>query len=551
MSGEIGQTTEVSASAFKLTKRQTQLGLAMLLAVAVCAVYAPVLNHTFLLYDDRPIISENENIRQGLSVDSVKWAFTTGEFSNWYPITRLSHMLTFTLFGHDAGLHHAVNVVLHLANTLLLFCLLTRLTGTVGRSLLVAALFALHPLHVESVVWLEERKDVLSTLFWLLTTYAYLGYVETRGSRRYLMVMALFCIGLMAKPMLVTLPCTLLLLDAWPLSRMNSWDSAKRLFIEKIPLFIIALASTASALYFQSVGGAVKSLDYFPLHVRVGNAIVSYCAYLGKMIWPSGLAIHYPHYIDVLPVGLVVLQISAAGLSIAALTLYSLYVRKNRPYVLFGWLWYLGTLVPVIGFVQIGVQRMADRYTYIPLIGIFIAIAWFLGDMAAGQPRRARVIGASCAAAVFALAVVTAQQVRYWKDDATLFAHALEVTRPNAIVHTFLARGLMEKGELEASIPHFEAAQRLHPNSAPEHNDLGAALAGMGRYKEASDQFMAAANIEPENVSYVLNFAKALADMGDLESALTVCQSALMIKPENLEAQSLLEQLGETSSKTP
>ncbi|MBL7207805.1 MAG: glycosyltransferase family 39 protein, partial [Desulfobacterales bacterium] len=394
----------------------------LFLALTVLAVYWQVGNHEFVNYDDKDYITENQHVQAGLTLKSIAWAFTSTHAGNWHPLTWLSHMLDCQIYGLNPCGHHFTSVFFHILNSILLFLVFKRMTGAFWKSAFVAALFALHPLHVESVAWAAERKDVLSAFFWMLTMGSYIRYVERPGTNRYLLVLLFFALGLMAKPMLITLPFVLLLLDYWPLGRFHvrkpeaaqpseekpqkdtkskkrksrkrlaknavqakkttgsdyQWSLALSLLWEKIPLFVLAAASSVVTFFVQQSGGAVRSLDALPLFVRISNALVSYISYIVKMILPHNMAILYPH-----PKDFSIWQVAGACLLLACISFIAIRSMKRYPYFAVGWLWYLGTLVPVIGLVQVGLQSMADRYTYIPLTGIFIIIAWGISDLAA------------------------------------------------------------------------------------------------------------------------------------------------------------------------
>ncbi len=372
--------------------------ICLFLVLATLTVYWQVGNYEFVNFDDDKYIIENFHVQKGLTRDSVIWAFTATHVSNWHPLTWLSHMLDFQLYGLNPSGHHLTNVFFHLVNTLLLFLVLKLMTGALWRSGLVAALFAVHPLHVESVVWVAERKDVLSTLFWMLTLWAYLGYTKRPGVKRYLVILLAFALGLMAKPMLVTLPFVLLLLDYWPLKRIELGQSAIglpaasqpstiankpgaqafRLLLEKTPMFVLAAVSSVVTFIVQKSGGAVGALETYPFKIRMANALLSYVIYLKKMIWPQNLAVFYPHPGQSLPMW----QAAGAGLLLVVVSIAVIRAGRRYPYLPVGWLWYVGTLVPVIGLVQVGDQAMADRYTYVSLIGLFIVVAWGVPDVA-------------------------------------------------------------------------------------------------------------------------------------------------------------------------
>jgi len=463
----------------KLARNQ-YLVILLLLGVTFGAFYR-VLGGEFLRYDDDVYITLNPFVKAGLSRVGLIWAFATGYNANWHPLTWVSHMLDVEVFGMNAGGHHLTNLILHLANTMLLFLVLRRMTGFVWRSAFVAALFGVHPLHVESVAWIAERKDVLSTLFWLLTIWAYARYAENPTWTRYLPVVLFFGLGLMAKPMLVTLPFVLLLLDYWPLNRLSFGGKGERtvpvydLFLEKVPLFAMTALSCLITFRAQQMGGAVGLLEKLPFAVRAGNALVAYTTYIGKMFWPKNLAVFYPHPGADLPVW----QAVVAGLALVSITILVIRAGKPRPYLSVGWLWYLGTLVPVIGLVQVGAQAMADRYTYVPMIGLFIMLAWGLPGL--GGKR----LAVPATLVVCALIAVTWRQVGYWRDSISLFRHAISVTEKNAVMHANLGLALRDRGRTDEAIREYREAIRIDPEFAQAHNNLAVALYFKGDYAEA------------------------------------------------------------------
>ncbi len=483
-----------TAPASDLVRRYS---IALLLAAAILAIYGQVVSFDFVNFDDHPYVTENVHVRAGLTWAGTRWAFTATAQSNWHPLTWLSLMLDAQMGGLNPHLFHLTNLLLHLANTLVLFHLLRRLTGFHWRSAAVAALFAVHPLHVESVAWVAERKDVLSTLFWLLTMWAYLRYTERQSLRAYLGVVVLFGLGLMAKPMLVTLPLILLLIDFWPLGRLTLSPGMggvlRNLLWEKVPLFALAGVSSIITVIAQEKGGAIVSLENHALPARVANALVSYVRYIGKMLWPQGLAVLYPHPRNTVPLALAL--VSAVVLLI--LSWLALRAAPRRPYLAFGWLWYVITLVPVIGLVQVGNQAMADRYTYVPLIGLFVAIVWWItdvssswtGDVTAAQAspgqRRARLaFGIVFSALVALLMGVAYVQAGYWKNSVTLYQRALAVTKDNAVVENNIGEVLSEQGRTDEAIVHFRAAMRINPGYATHQVNLAATLIKGGQYEE-------------------------------------------------------------------
>ena len=503
-----------------------KLLVCVFLAVATLAVYWQVGSYEFVNYDDNYYISDNSHVQQGLTGDSIIWAFTATHIANWHPLTWLSHMLDCQLYGMNPTGHHLTNVFFHLVNTLLLFLVLKWMTGALWRSGFVAALFALHPLHVESVAWVAERKDVLSTLFWMLTMWAYLGYTKRPGVKRYLLILLFFALGLMAKPMLVTLPFVLLLLDYWPLGRIWLGQSgiehpvanqaniaAKkprtqifRLLLEKTPLFALAAVSSVVTFIVQKSGGAVKALETYPFNIRITNAMVSYFRYISKAIWPQKLAALYPHPGQSLPMW----HAALAGLLLVVISTVVIRAGRRCPYLPVGWLWYVGTLVPVIGLVQVGEQAMADRYTYVSLIGLFIIIAWGVPELVKGWRQRRLALGVSAGVLLLGLMVCTWFQARHWKDTITLFTHAVNVTANNYVAHYSLGLALGKEGKLEESMEHSYKALRIKPDYADAHNNLGTALAKQGRMKEAAAHFSEALRINPDYQKARENLEKAL-----------------------------------------
>jgi len=491
------------------------VSICVVLVLSVFAAFQGLLSAGFLKYDDPLYVTENAHVQKGLSGESVVWAFTSTDATNWHPLTWLSHMLDVRLFGSNAGMHHLTSILLHALNAVLLFLLLFRMTGALWRSAFVAAVFALHPLHVESVAWIAERKDVLSTLFWLLTTGAWLAYVKSKKAVPYTGMLVFFALGLMAKPMLVTLPFTLLLLDYWPLQRLafplkGHAAEIRRLVWEKAPLFAMSAASCVITVIAQKTGGAVASLDQLPPSVRATNAARAYAAYLVKMVWPSSLAVYYPHPRS----GLFTLSAAAAVLALAGATILVLRLGKKAPYLAFGWLWYLGTLVPVIGLVQVGKQAMADRYTYIPLIGIFIALAWGLAALANGSRPLRFAITAAALAVLSTLAILTRVQAGFWSGDEALFTHALAVTSDNDLAHYQIGYIRLMQGHPDEAISHLTEALRINPRIAESHNTLAIALDRRGRKTEALEHFREAVRLQEGNPQAKTNLGLALLKYG-------------------------------------
>jgi protein O-mannosyl-transferase len=523
-------------------QHRDEILICLFLAIATAVVYWQIGEHQFINLDDDVYVYENPAVRSGLTAQGFAWAFTTFTAANWHPLTWLSHMLDMQLFGLNAGRHLYTNLVLHILNTLLLFFALRRMTGAVWRSAFVAALFALHPLHVESVAWVAERKDVLSTFFWMLTLVAYARYAErTESWGRYLLVIAGLALGLMAKPMLVTLPFVLLLLDYWPLNRLR-WQSADGLrglltkalplVREKLPLFALIVASSIITSLAQQAGGAVKSLNRFPLSVRLSNVAVSYASYLGKMLWPSGLAVYYP-YERTLSFGKVI----GAALVLLSITALVIYAARRRGYLLTGWLWYLGTLVPVIGLVQVGEQALADRYTYVPLVGLFLMIVWGASDLMNGWRWRRVATALAAGGLVAVLCVLTWRQLGYWRENVTLYEHTLNVTANNYVIQTNLGYALsddekyVKAGRRAEGIAHLQEALRIEPYFFEAHNSLGAALTKENRLDEALEHFEIALRLQPNVAKVHSNMGAALGMQGKLDEAAAHLNEALRLDP--------------------
>ncbi len=558
--------------------------LCLLLALATLAVYLPVARYGYVNYDDSDYVSENTHVLSGLKWENVLWAFTTGHASNWHPMTWLSHMLDCQLFGDHVGAQHLNNVGFHIANTLLLFLLLRRMTGAFWRSALVAALFALHPLHVESVAWISERKDVLSAFFFLLTIGAYVRYAEiqalkaenrrpkaegrpkpdtestarsaapgsrfkVQGSRFevppscspppsslfYLLSLALFALGLMSKPMLVTLPFVLLLLDYWPLQRpqLNTKSSKLKTLLplvrEKLPFFALAAASGVITFVVQRKGGAVSTS--LSVGARIANALVSYIRYIGKVFWPENLSILYPH-----PGHWPAWQVVASAVLLAAISAVALLSARRRPYLAVGWLWFCGTLVPVIGLVQVGIQSMADRYTYIPLIGLFILLVWGINELVPPRPWRANALSLGAAAMLAACALLTERQIHFWHDSEALFRHAVQVTPNNYLAYNNLGFYLSKVGRTAEAMEDYRLSLKINPSYEDALNNLGYALAGQKKYQEAIPLYEAALRIRPNHVEVNNNLGNALSEIGKIDEAIQHYLIALKQDPNHADA---------------
>jgi Flp pilus assembly protein TadD len=498
----------------------------LVLAVLVLAVYLPVGGHGFLIYDDNGYVTENRRVLAGLSPESVAWAFSDlGATGNWHPLTWLSHMLDVQLFGLRPGAHHLVNLGLHAANALLLFGLLLALTGARWRSLFVAALFAVHPLHVESVAWIAERKDVLSTFFGLASLLAYLRYARAPGARRYAVVVVLFTLSLMAKPMLVTLPALLLLLDFWPLNRFGA--GARRLLLEKVPLLAVSLAFAAVAFVAQARSASLGALGGATLPLRLANAATAYLTYLARTLWPVDLAVFYPYPLHPPPGW----QVAAALLVLAALTALTLLARPRFPFLPVGWLWFVVGLLPVIGLVQVGGQALADRYTYVPLTGLFVIVAWGGSAFAGGNAVRARLAAGVAALLVVGLAVVAAIQVRYWADDVSLFGRTLAVTGDNWPIEDNMGLALLKLGRTAEAVSHFRNALRINPTDGKAYLSLGAALSGLGAERESRFAYEQALRFGQQSAEAHYNLGVLLAGQGNAGEAERHYREAIRIDP--------------------
>jgi len=539
--------------------------IGLLLALITLLVYLPAARDGFINFDDQDYVTENSVVQKGLTWTGIKWAFTTGHASNWHPITWLSHMADCELFGLNAGAHHSVNALFHTANAVLLLLLLFRLTGALWPSAFVAALFAWHPLHVESVAWISERKDVLSTFFALLTLLAYTRYaqkksgVERRASRAdttvpalgsrlwtfdYTLALIFFALGLMSKPMLVTLPFVMLLLDYWPLQRLPTLNpsarrstaktvppaTCRRLALEKWPFFLLAAASCVVTFLVQSQrsGAAVASLELVPLHYRFCNALASYGLYLLKTVWPVRLAVFYP-----LPEHLTWLLMAATASAIVLVIISGVVWRAGRAhaYLPVGWLWFLGTLVPVIGLVQVGSAALADRYTYFPLIGVFIAVTFGLCDLAGRFQFPPKAIATAAALILATCLMLTENQLRYWRDSETLFAHALAVTQNNFVAHANLGVALEQKDKLNEALAEYRAAEQLAPELYHVHNNLGNLLDNWGHPKEALIEYRWAVLLNPGLPSLHNGAGMVLVELKRYDEALRQFEEASRLDP--------------------
>jgi protein O-mannosyl-transferase len=566
--------------------RQSQfLLISLVLILCTITVYWPLKDHEFISFDDVDYVTDNPHVQQGLNSDSIRWAFTSFHTCNWHPLTWVSHMLDIQFFGLNPAAHHLVNLFFHVMSSLLLFMILDRMTRNVWRSAMVAFLFSLHPLHIESVAWVAERKDVLSAFFWMLTMGAYAFYVEKPTAGRYLAALLFFALGLLSKPMLVTLPFVLLLLDYWPLKRFQPaethvdtnrhslsiknktrkdaaaiisrshppvfpflWSGMPPLVKEKIPFFLLSVLSSAVTIYAQQ--SAMSSLHQIPFPVRIGNAVVAYASYVAKMIWPQNLAVIYPH-----PAVLEPWPILLAAFLLLAITIPILWKGRLFPYLPVGWFWYLGTLVPVIGLVQVGYQSMADRYTYIPLIGLFIMVSWGFPEVLKNVRYQKSILAASSTLVILSLMLVSAKQVSYWKNSISLFEHCLQVTSNNGLAHDALGTALATIGKTEEAVVHFREALKIDPDDSMVQTNLGAKLAMLGKREEALVHFQEALKLDPRNTLAMVNMGIVLAKQGRTEEALEYFQNALRIRPDYADAHyqtgTVLTQMGRAAEAVP
>jgi tetratricopeptide (TPR) repeat protein len=485
------------------------------LSVAILIIYIQVGSFAFIHYDDADHVYNNPYVRAGLTAGSVKYAFTSVVVAIWMPVTMLSHMLVSQLFGMEPGVHHLANVAIHLLAAIVLFEFLFRATGAPWPSAFVAFVFAAHPLHVESVAWVSERKDCLSALFWFLALYAYIRYVEQPGTGRYLVIVAWFCLGLMSKPMLVTFPFSLLLFDVWPLHRRLSW----RLVSEKVPLFALSAAASVVTYFAQKSAGSL--MQSRPLSMRIGNAVISYGAYLRQTFWPSGLIAFYQY-----PDSVSFWQTALSAAVILGVSVLAVLTWRTRPYIAVGWLWYLGTLITVIGLVESGSHARGDRYTYIPLIGIALMMAWGAADVLERWPRIKPALATAAVVACLACVALARKQTSYWENGVTLFRHAVDESPNNyfALYHLGaaefnVATDLMNRGQRAEAIGHFEEALRVRPKYPEAHNNLGIQLAEMpGRTADAIAHFEAAIKLEPDLLQARRNLGMVLATLPERQS---------------------------------
>jgi tetratricopeptide (TPR) repeat protein len=522
--------------------------ICLALALMTVAAYWQVTTFDFVSYDDDRYVLQNPHVNTGLKPENITWAFKSMHMSNWHPLTWLSLMLDAQLFGLHAGGYHVVNLLFHIFNTLLIFIALNAMTGASWRSAAVAALFALHPLHVESVAWVAERKDVLNTFFMMLTFFSYVRYVRTPGYKTYLPIVFFFALGLLAKPMVVTLPFVLLLLDYWPLKRFALDAGAKplkygvkatakkmgRLIFEKLPLFGLTAISVVVTLSAQRV--EIVTMQYLPVSLRISNALVSYCGYLAKALWPIPLTVLYPHPEFIPP-----WQTIGATTILVTITALAVRTVQRHPYFLVGWFWYLGTLVPVIGFVQVGVQSMADRYTYIPLVGVFIAAVWLISDFTDRPGYKKYLLPAFCTAIAGFLFTVTWTQLGHWRNSKALFSHALSVTKNNYVMHNNMGALLAIQGNMQDSIFHYNEALKIRPDDLEANYNLGNLLLRQGKFNDSIPYYGEAIRSKPDFAPAHNNLGIALGQSKDLERAVEQFREAVRLDPGYQEARNNLK----------
>jgi tetratricopeptide (TPR) repeat protein len=545
-----------------------QIAICIVLVLATVLIYGQTFRYGFIAYDDDQYVYENAIVKAGLTLPGVGWALRTFYYANWHPLTWISYLLDVQLFGMNAGAFHLVNVFFHAASTVLLFLALSRMTRQPWRCAVVAGVFALHPLHVESVAWISERKDVLSTFLEMTALLLYARYVEHSTVRRYLPVLLVFALSVMTKPMLVTFPFVLLLLDNWPLRRVHwppKWPQERLVLVEKAPLLLVSLVASVLTFLAQRSYGAVASLQHAPLAARVANAAIAYVTYLKQVAWPVNLAVLYPETAPAPEIAGLALMI------LLAVTVATLMCAAKRPYLRTGWFWYLGMLVPVIGIVHVGVQARADRYMYVPLVGLSIGIVWAVADWLEWHPGWKGAVTAATVAMLLVFAAGTWRQAAYWKDSRTLFEHTLAVTDRNYIMrnnlgvilarqndvagaigqhqqalainpeyaeaHANLGHEFMLAGQFEAARPHLEEAVRLKAGLSSAHLDLGVLVAARGNYQEAMRHLSEAVRLAPDNPEAHSNFCYALQHAGRVDEAIDQCRYALRLRPDYPDAQ--------------
>jgi len=509
-------------------KKTLVLSIYFVLAVSVLLVFWQVGNFDFLSYDDGVYVSENSRVLNGLTADNVVWAFTTGFAAFWHPLTWLSLMLDCQLFGSAPAGFHLTNLFFHLVNTLLLFAILRKTTGSLWSSAFVAALFAIHPMHVESVVWISERKDVLSTFFWFLAMWAYIRYAKKPGVLSYLLVLLIFALGLMTKPMLVTLPFVFLLLDYWPFQRKIS----SRLLVEKVPFIILAIVSSVVAFLAQQGSRSISSFNALPLKFRIANALISYIKYMGKLFWPARLSPFYPHPVENVSV---LYAVISAGV-LLTVTILVIRFAKNHRYLVTGWFWFLGTLIPVIGIIQVGSHAMADRYTYITLTGLFIIIAWGVPQFFSKWPQHKIILGSLMIISLTTLGICAHRQTSYWKNSLTLFSHANQVTQNNYLAHNNIGVAYAKLGCYQLAMESYKQAIKIKPDYAMAFYNRGIVYEKLNRLQQAMEVDKQAIKINPYYAEAHNNLAVTFGRLARWHDAIESCKQAVKIRPDYAEA---------------
>lgn len=517
---------------------RTIICISLLLFLATLALYWQTGSHEFVNYDDPHYVTNNPQVKDGLTRETIRWAFTSTDAANWHPTTWLSHLLDVELYGLQPQGHHLTSVVLHATNALLLFLLFSAATGSLWQSAFIAAAFALHPLRVESVAWIAERKDVLSTFFALLTLLAFIRYVARPRLGGYLLILSFFALGLMAKPMLVTLPFVMLLLDYWPLNRLSAasenttpcrflgLSGAKALFAEKLPLFALSVAASICTLYAQHRGETVVSIQALSLFNRIENSLLSYARYLGKTAYPVDLAVFYPLSNISHPIKTV-----TAVLLLATITIMVLWTRRRLPFLVTGWFWYLVTMLPVIGLVQVGMQSMADRYTYFPTIGIAIMIAWSADSLTKRHTYRRLILVTTAAIILISLTTLTWRQLAYWRTSESLFRHAITITDNNFIALGYLGLTLHDQQRYQEAIKYYSLSLSVNPWQDEMHHNLGLALRDIGRYDDASMELQQALKLRPNLIESRYQLALCYVNMGRLQDAIDQLRQLIQTNP--------------------
>lgn len=526
---------------YSLLSNYPKTMVSFVLVGMIIVIYFQVYHFEFVGFDDNEYVYENPHVTTGISLENIVWAFSAFHSNNWHPLTWISHMLDCQFFGLHPGWHHLVNLFFHIVNSVLLFLVLSMMTGGLWQSAFVAAIFAIHPLHVESVAWVAERKDVLSAFFWMLTLWAYQAYVKCPGIKRYFLILLFFTLGLLSKPMVVTLPFVLLLLDYWPLGRIQLQEkqcdfkncilAQKNVILEKIPLVILSGASSVMTFVAQSHGGVVKSFETFPMISRISNAFVSYLIYIKKMIYPENLAFQYPY-----PENLDLWKGSGAVLTVLLITFLALRMASKKPFFIVGWLWYLGTLVPVIGLVQVGMQSMADRYMYIPMVGLLIVVSWGVSEYI--QKRKIlKTVSFGFAIIIIPMLIGASwKQTGYWESSNKMLEHTLKVTSNNYIAHDTLGVNLFLEGKTDEAIYHYLKAAQIYPKNYYTQFNLGVARFQQGKMDEAIEHYTKAVTLEPNYAKAHCNLGAAFFQKKEYQKAEAHFLKAITIEPDYVDA---------------